>query len=67
MTTSTTTANTANTIAQQAAALGLALCMTLVALGSLNHLATAQHAASVLAKAAAAQQAQASATAATRS
>lgn len=53
-------------IARHAASLGLALCMTLVALGSLNHLATAQHAATMLAKAAAAQQAQASAAAAQR-
>ncbi|MES2718098.1 MAG: hypothetical protein V4795_20185 [Pseudomonadota bacterium] len=51
-------------IARTTAALGLALCMTVVALGSLNHLATEQHAATVLAKAAAAQQAQASAAAA---
>ncbi len=51
-------------IARHAAALGLALSMTLVALGSLNHLATEQHAATMLAKAAAAQQAQAGAAAA---
>lgn len=42
-------------------ALGLALMVTLATLGSLNHLATEQHAATVLARAAAAQQAQASA------
>jgi hypothetical protein len=41
---------------QQAAAFALALGMTGVALVSLNHLATEQHAATVLAKAAAAQQ-----------
>lgn len=40
---------------QQAAAVALALGMTGVALVSLNHLATEQHAATVLAKAAAAQ------------
>ena len=53
-------------IARTATALGLALGLTLVALGSLNHLATEQHAATVLAKAAAAQQAQASAAAGQR-
>lgn len=47
---------------QQAGAFALALGMTGVALVSLNHLATEQHAATVLAKAAAAeQQAQAAA------
>jgi hypothetical protein len=50
---------------QQAAAFALALGMTGVALVSLNHLATEQHAATMLAKAAAAQQ-QAQATAAVR-
>lgn len=50
---------------QQAAALGLAACMTGAALVSLNHLATEQHAATTLAKAAAAQQ-QAQAAAAAR-
>lgn len=44
------------TIARQAAAFSLAIAMTLVALVSLNHLATEQHAATVLAKAAATQQ-----------
>ena len=60
------TTTTARTIIRNSAALGLALGMTLVALGSLNHLATEQHAATVLAKAAAAQQAQASAAAAAK-
>lgn len=50
---------------QQAAAFGLALGMTGVALVSLNHLATEQHAATVLAKAATTQQ-QAQAAAARR-
>lgn len=54
------------TIARQAAAIGLATCMTLVALVSLNHLATEQHAATVLAKAAAAQQQAQAIAAATR-
>jgi hypothetical protein len=54
------------TFAAKTTALALALGMTLVALGSLNHLATEEHAATVLAKAAAAQQAQASAAAAGR-
>ena len=40
-----------------AAALGLSLMVTLVTLGSLNQLATEQHAATVLAKATATQQA----------
>lgn len=44
-----------------ATALGLALMITLVTMGGLNHLATEQHAATVMAKAAAGQQAQASA------
>ena len=48
---------------QQAAAVALALGMTGVALVSLNHLATEQHAATVLAKAAAAAQQQAKASA----
>jgi len=51
-------------IAQTVSALGLALLATLVTLGSLDHLATEQHAATALATAAAAQQAQASAAAA---
>ena len=50
-----------NRITQAAAALGLALLTTLATLGSLDRLATAQHAATVLAKAAATQQAQAGA------
>lgn len=49
----------AQKIARTAAALSLALGMTLVSLASLNHLATEQHAATVLAKAAATQQNQA--------
>jgi hypothetical protein len=48
---------------QQAAAFALALGMTGVALVSLNNLATEQHAATVLAKAAAEQQARAAAAA----
>ena len=47
---------TARQIARHATAAGLAACMTLVALLSLNHLATEQHAATVMAKTAAAQQ-----------
>ena len=43
--------------ARTAAALGLSLMVTLVTLGSLNQLATEQHAATALAKATAAQQA----------
>lgn len=43
--------------AHTATALGLSLVMTLATLGSLNQLATEQHAATVLAKAVAAQQA----------
>lgn len=46
-------------IAHTLAAAGLSLCMTLAALGGVDHLAQSQHAATVLAKAAAAQQAQA--------
>jgi hypothetical protein len=50
----------ATRITHSLAATGLALCMTLAALGSLDHLATTEHAATVLAKAAAtAQQAKA--------
>ena len=57
----TTTANTTYQATQSSlAALGLALSLTLVTLLSLDHLATAQHAGTVLARAAAAQQAQAS-------
>ena len=48
-------------IAHTLAAAGLSLCMTLAALGSVDHLANSQHATTVLAKAAAAQQAQAAA------
>lgn len=62
MTRFTTTARQA---LQQAAAFALALGMTGVALVSLNHLATEQHAATALAKAAATQQ-QAQAAAALR-
>ncbi|MBC7729765.1 MAG: hypothetical protein H7242_19575 [Microbacteriaceae bacterium] len=51
------TFNTARLI-QSATALGLSLAVTLVLLGSLNNLATEQHAATVLAKATAALQAQ---------
>ena len=51
---------------QQAAAVALALGMTGVALVSLNHLATEQHAATMLAKAAAAQQQAQAVAAATR-
>ena len=56
--------------APTATALGLSLMVTLTTLGSLNQLATEQHAATVLAKATAAQQAgqaQADAPAAVRS
>ncbi len=53
---------TRTTITQTAYSLGLALMVTLATLGSLDHLATERHAAAVLAQAAAAQQAQASAT-----
>ena len=52
---------TTATFTTRTATLGLALMITLATLGSLNHLATEQHAATVMAKAAAAQQAQASA------
>lgn len=45
-------------IAQTASALSLAMVVTLAVLGSLNHLATEQHAATVLARAASPQQAQ---------
>jgi hypothetical protein len=45
-------------LAQTTAALGLSLLVTLALLGSLNGLATEQHAATVLAKATAALQAQ---------
>ena len=51
-------------IAHTLAAAGLSLCMTLAALGGVDHLAQNQHAATVLAKAAADQQAQAAAQAA---
>ncbi len=51
-------------IAHALAAAGLSLCMTLAALGSVDHLAQSQHAATVLVKAAAAQQAAAAAQAA---
>ena len=62
----TTTRHTVRTtrIAHALAAAGLSLCMTLAAFGSVDHLAQSQHAATVLAKAAAAQQAQAAAQAA---
>ena len=56
-----TTANIHQTIQSSLAALGLALSLTLVTLLSLDHLATEQHAGTVLARTAAAQQAQASA------
>lgn len=56
----------ARQLLQQATAVVLALGMTGVALVSLNHLATEQHAATVLAKAAAAQQQAQAATAAKR-
>lgn len=49
---------TAARFAQTATALGLSLLVTLALLGSLNGLATEQHAATVLAKATAALQAQ---------
>lgn len=61
--TTTFTARSTRT-AHALAAAGLSLCMTLAALGSVDHLAQSQHAATVLAKAAAAQQAQAAAQAA---
>jgi hypothetical protein len=48
-------------IIQTVSALGLALLTTIATLGSLDHLAVEQHAATVLAKAAASQQTQASA------
>ena len=57
-------------LTRSATALGLSLLVTLALLGSLNGLATEQHAATVLAKATAAlqaQQAQAAAELATRS
>lgn len=57
----TTTANILPSTPSSLAALGLAVSLTLVTLLSLDHLATAQHAGTVLARAAAAQQAQASA------
>jgi hypothetical protein len=53
--------------AQTVSALGLALLLTLATLGSLNHLATAQHGAFVLARAAAVQQTQALTLSAARS
>lgn len=53
-----TTAFTATRFTQTTAALGLALVVTLGLLGSLNGLATEQHAATVMARAAATQQAQ---------
>ena len=52
---------------QTASALGLALLITLTTLGGMDRLATAQHAATVLARAAAMQQAQAISPAADRS
>ena len=62
MTTITNTAAARQTTQSSLAALGLALSLTLVTLLSLDHLATEQHAGTMLARAAAAQQAQASAT-----
>lgn len=53
-----TTAFAATRFTQTAAALGLSLVVTLATLGSLNGLATEQHAATVMAKAAAVQPAQ---------
>lgn len=64
------TAFTTARISQTATALGLSLVVTLALLGSLNGLATEQHAAAVLARATAAlqaQQAQAAADLAARS
>ena len=52
---------------QTASALGLALLVTLTTLGGMNRLAAEQHASSVLARAAAVQQAQAINPAADRS
>ena len=43
-----------SSITRTAASLGLALAVTLATIGSVNHLATEQHAATVMAKAAAA-------------
>lgn len=67
----TTTAHRTAPIASQSvqtvSALGLALLVTLAMLGAMNHLANAQHAATVLARTAALQQAQATAHAAARS
>lgn len=57
----TTAATSLPSTPSSLAALGLAVSLTLVTLLSLDHLATAQHAGTVLARAAAAQQAQASA------
>jgi hypothetical protein len=57
----TSTHRNASRALQTVSALGLALLTTLATLGSLDHLAVEQHAATVLAKAAASQQAQASA------
>ena len=53
-----TTAFASPRITQAAVALGLSLAVTLGLLGSLNGLATERHAATVMANAAAAQQAQ---------
>ena len=50
---------TAQAMLQTVSALGLALLVTLATLGSMNHLAYEQHAATVLACSAALQQAQA--------
>jgi hypothetical protein len=49
--------NTTHRIAQSLTALGLSLIVTLATLGSIDGLATEQHAAAVMAKAAAAAQA----------
>ena len=54
-------------LTQTAAALGLSLLVTLATLGGLDGLATGQHAASMMARASAAQQAQAPAPGAVRS
>lgn len=54
---STTTANATTTRTVNTAALGLAALITLATLGSINLLATEQHAATVMARAAATPQA----------
>ncbi len=66
-TTARSTAQFASQTVQTVSALGLALLVTLATLGGMDHLATAQHAATVLARATAVQQAQSTTPAADRS